>query len=399
MRTQIEEENAREGFFMFKRLWALTLTCLLVCSAAVSHAQPLEAQPPFELDTPSYLLMEASTGQTILEKDADLRRPVASVTKLMTILLVLEALDEGAIALSDSVICSPEAAGMGGSQALLDAGSAYTVKELLKTVIVASANDSAVALSELLSGSETAFAQKMNQRAQQLGMSDTRYVNCTGLPAQGQYTTARDVALLSRQVGQFPLYFTFSTIWMDTLTHPGGRTTDLTNTNRLIRFYQGCDGFKTGSTDEARYCLSATASRDGTRMIAVVLGSPASQTRFNEARKLLEYGLSSYQLSQVCKEGESLGLEVAVRRGIKDAVSVSAGADFQALFRKGEESSLRMEAALPESVDAPILKGDILGEIRVFKGSQLLETLPAAAGEDVPLPGFLQGLLRILEAW
>ncbi|HIQ62028.1 MAG: D-alanyl-D-alanine carboxypeptidase family protein [Christensenellales bacterium] len=380
-----------------KQLLAPVLAlCLAACPAL---AAPLEPVSSFDLQTPSYLLMEASTGQVILEQNADETRPVASVTKLMTLLLVLEALDAGTVSLTDSIVCSSNAAGMGGSQALLDAGSAYPLEDLLKSTIVASANDSAVALAEHLAGTEANFVERMNRRAAELGLTQTVYQNCTGLPAEGQHTTARDVANLSRQIGRHPLYYQYSTLWMDTLEHPGGRTTDLVNTNRLVRFFEGCDGYKTGSTDEARYCISATAQKDGMRLIAVLLGTPASQTRFNEARKLLEYGFSTYRLLPVCQAGDALGEEVSVARGSADTVGAAAGAGMTLLIRRGEESSVSLQVALPEEVQAPVAKGDTLGELRVLKDGNLIATLPATASEDVGLPGYLEALLRILQAW
>ena len=380
-----------------KQLLAPVLAlCLAACPAL---AAPLEPVSSFDLQTPSYLLMEASTGQVILEQNADETRPVASVTKLMTLLLVLEALDAGTVSLTDSIVCSSNAAGMGGSQALLDAGSAYPLEDLLKSTIVASANDSAVALAEHLAGTEANFVERMNRRAAELGLTQTVYQNCTGLPAEGQHTTARDVANLSRQIGRHPLYYQYSTLWMDTLEHPGGRTTDLVNTNRLVRFFEGCDGYKTGSTDEARYCISATAQKDGMRLIAVLLGTPASQTRFNEARKLLEYGFSTYRLLPVCQAGDALGEEVSVARGSADTVGAAAGAGMTLLIRRGEESSVSLQVALPEEVQAPVAKGDTLGELRVLKDGNLIATLPATASEDVVLPGYLEALLRILQAW
>ena len=380
-----------------KQLLAPVLAlCLAACPAL---AAPLEPVSSFDLQTPSYLLMEASTGQVILEQNADETRPVASVTKLMTLLLVLEALDAGTVSLTDSIVCSSNAAGMGGSQALLDAGSAYPLEDLLKSTIVASATAESLALAEHLAGTEANFVERMNRRAAELGLTQTVYQNCTGLPAEGQHTTARDVANLSRQIGRHPLYYQYSTLWMDTLEHPGGRTTDLVNTNRLVRFFEGCDGYKTGSTDEARYCISATAQKDGMRLIAVLLGTPASQTRFNEARKLLEYGFSTYRLLPVCQAGDALGEEVSVARGSADTVGAAAGAGMTLLIRRGEESSVSLQVALPEEVQAPVAKGDTLGELRVLKDGNLIATLPATASEDVGLPGYLEALLRILQAW
>ena len=356
---------------------------------------PLEDSVPFALASKSALLVEASTGRVIYQKNASERRPVASVTKLMPILLILEAIEDGRCALDDDVTASARAGSMGGSQALLDAGSTYKLSELFKSVIVGSANDSTVALGEYLYGSEEGMVAAMNRRAAELGMNDTCYVNSTGLPAQGHYTTARDVAKLSAQLDAHPLYYEFSTIWMDELTHPGGRVTQLTNTNRLIRFYSGCDGYKTGSTNEAKYCISATAEKNGLRLIAVVLGANASQTRFDEARSMLEYGFSGYQLFTPVKEGDSLGMQVPVHLGGSDTVPAVSGGTSELLLKKGDQSQIALEVALAESVAAPVRKGDVLGEIRVKQGGTTVQTLPAVAGETVELPGMINALLRI----
>ena len=372
------------------------LGLLLLCPRAVFAGEtPMEAGVPITLTSPSAILTEALTGRVIFEKNADERRPVASVTKVMTILLTLEALDEGSVTEKDSVLVSEHAAGMGGSQAFLDANKSYPLGELLASVIIASANDSAVALAEYLCGAEEAFVRRMNERAAQLGLANTHYVNCTGLPATDHYTTARDIARLSAQLDAHPCYYQYSTVWMKDFQHSGGRITQLTNTNRLIRFYPGCDGYKTGSTNEARYCISATAKKNGMRLIAVVLGSDASQTRFDEARSMLEYGFASVQLFTPISEGDSLDMAVPVRLGGRDSVSAVSGGTGTLLLRRGEQSGISLEAALLERVTAPVHRGDALGEIRVRRGDEILMTIPAVAGEDVALPGMLSSLLRI----
>jgi len=381
-----------------KRAGCLLLILLLLC-APVALSAPIEEGAPFSMETPAYLLMEASTGQVIFERNADERRPVASITKMMTLLLLLEGLQEGTISLSDQVTISREAAGMGGSQALLDAGSQYRLEELLKSTIVSSANDASVALAEHTAGSEQNFVERMNKRAAELGLSNTAYQNCTGLPAAGQYTTARDVATLSREVAKHPRFFGYSRIWMDTIAHKGGRVTELTNTNRLVRFFDGCDGFKTGSTDEARYCISATAEKDGMRLIAIVLGTPASQTRFNEARKMLEHGFSTYRLFSVCAKGDLLGMQVGVTHGGVDTVDAAAGEGMVMLIRRGDEAGISLEVALPESIQAPVARGTAIGEVRVLQNGELVGTIPAVAGTDVGLPGYIEALLRILRGW
>lgn len=376
---------------------ALMLTALLICPAkAMGQSElPMEDRIPITITSPSVILTDALTGQTIFEKSADERRPVASVTKVMTILLTLEAIDDGRVKLDDSVMVSPRANSMGGSQVFLDANKQYKLRDLLKSVIVASANDAAVALAEHMDGAEEAFVARMNDRAKALGLENTHYVNCTGLPAKGHYTTARDVARLSAQLDRHPLYYEFSTVWMDELTHPGGRKTMLTNTNRLIRFYEGCDGYKTGSTNEARYCISATAEKNGLRLIAVVLGADAGQTRFDEARSMLEYGFSAYQRFSPVREGDHLGMQVPVRLGGSDAVSAVSGGTCEMLIKKGSQGEVSIEAALAQSVNAPVKKGDVLGEIRVMQSGKVAARIPAVAGETVELPGMVHALVRI----
>lgn len=376
-------------------LAALVIALLLLPGIAQADELPMKAEAPITLTSPSAILCEASTGQVIFEKNADERRPVASVNKVMTILLTLEAVDEGRVSLEDQVTVSPRAASMGGSQAFLDAGERYKLSELLKTVIVASANDSAVALAEHLAGTEESFVRLMNTRAEELGLTNTHYANCTGLPAQEHYTTARDVAKLSAQLDLHPIYYRYSTIWMDEIKHRGGRVTSLTNTNRLIRFYPGCDGYKTGSTNEARYCVSATAKKEGMRLIAVVLGTPAGQTRFDEARAMLEYGFANVQLVTPIAQGQALDMTVPVRLGGRDEVSVLSGGTCSLLERRGEKNALSLEAALVEKVNAPVYAGDVLGEIRVKRGDEVVAVVPAVAGEDVQLPGMVDALIRI----
>ena len=373
----------------------VVLSLLRPCAAAAQADAPMEESPPITLSSPSCILTEAGTGRVIFEKNADERRPVASVTKIMTILLTLEAIDDGRVGEGDTVLVSPRAAGMGGSQAFLDANRSYKLSDLLKCVIVASANDAALALAEHLCGAEEAFVRRMNERAAELGLADTHYVNCTGLPAEGHYMTARDIARLSAQLDVHPLYYTFSTIWMDELRHSGGRITQLTNTNRLVRFYPGCDGYKTGSTNEARYCISATAKKDGMRLIAVVLGAQAGQTRFDEARAMLEYGFSNYQLAVPVREGEKLGMDVPVKLGAEDSVPAVSGGTCSLLVRRGETADISLEVALVERVSAPVRVGNVLGEIRVKQGDAVVARIPALAGRTVELPGFVGSLLRI----
>ena len=383
----------------FRRMAAILLAVCMTIPLLAAAERPLEEGTPMTLTSPAAILAETSTGAIIFEKNADERREVASITKLMTALLVLEALERGDVSLTDSVQVSQTAAAMKGSQALLDANATYSLEDLLRTTIMASANDSAVALSEYLCGGEEAFVARMNARAAELGMGNTRYVNCTGYPQDGQYTTARDVCMLCCEVAKHPLYTQYSSVWIDKLNHPGGRVTDLTNTNRLVRFYEGCDGFKTGSTDAAKYCLAATAEKNGMRLVAIVLGTPVSQTRFNEARAMLDYGFANYQRMAIANKGDLLGERIAVKGGAADSVELALGSGLSMLLKNGQQSGLRLELALPESVDAPVMQGDVVGAVNVLLDGQVVARLNCVAATDVPRPGFIEGLYRILHNW
>ena len=366
---------------------------------APAQGEPLESELPMEADAVSVLLLDARTGTVILEKNADEQRPAASLTKLMTILLTLEALDDGEIALADEVTVSEAAAGMGGSQALLDAGGVYTVEDLLKSLIVASANDSAVALAELLRGSEDAFAGRMNERAAELGLSGTHYVNASGLPAEGQHTTARDIAALSLEVLSHPLYFDYSTIWMDEILHRNNRVTDLVNTNRLIRFYEGADGVKTGSTSEAGYCISATAKRGGERFLAVILGSSTSAKRFSLAQELLTYAFDHYETAELLHEGDVVVQGVPVENAVVRQADLAAKADLTALTRKGEGASLTVEVSAPSVLRAPLSAGEIVGEAVAMREGEAVARVPLVLTQDLPGRSYRSSLGEVLRLW
>lgn len=386
---------------MWKKWISALLAVYFLLSPVCLRAQrvPLETEAPFELEAASVLLMDAGTGTVILEKNADEKRPVASVTKLMTILLVLEALDEGKITLEQEVTVSKAAAGMGGSQALLDAGGIYPLSELLKSLIIASANDSAVALAELLMGSEENFAAAMNRRAQELGLNDTHYVNASGLPAEGQYTTARDVAELSREVLKHPTYFEYSGIWMDEIVHKGGRVTQLVNTNRLIRFYEGADGVKTGSTNEAKYCVSATAKRGDERFLAVVLGAPTGAKRFDLAGKLLNYAFENYYTKTFLVKGQVIDKQIPVSGALSRSISASALCDLSVLVKRGEEKNWTMEFNLPKCVRAPQRKGEVIGQAIALYCGERVTNVSIVLCEEIPKLGIPAIIREIFFRW
>ena len=358
---------------------------------------PLLENPPMRLNCAAALLMEADSGQIIFQMNADSPRPVASVTKVMTILLTLEQLEAGRIALSDAITVSDSAAGMGGSQVLLDVGERQSVSTLLKCMIVGSANDAAVALAEWLYGSEEAFVRRMNERAAQLGMTDTHFVNCTGLPAEGQHTTARDVAVMAREVFARDLYYDFSTVWMEDIDHGDGRTTQLVNTNKLLKLYDGCDGGKTGSTNEAGYCVAATARRGGMRLIAVVLGAASGKERFALAQQLFDYGFANYRQYPVARKGTKVRGQLPVTGGEAEGVSLVLDGDLTLLVNKGDEQRVELSPDLPESVPAPVQPGDVVGRVNVIVDGRSVAQIPVAAAEGVEAKGMT--LERIWRNW
>ena len=342
---------------------------------------------------PSALLMEKQTGTVLFAQDEHTPREPASVTKIMTLLLVMEAIDSGALSYDDVVTGSAHAAGMGGSQIWLKENEQMTVRDLLKAVCIVSGNDAAVALAEHLAGSEDAFVERMNVRAQELGMNDTHFVNCTGLPAAGHLTSACDIALMSRElILHHPDIRQFTTVWMDSLR--GGESM-LVNTNKLIRFYDGATGLKTGSTGSAGYCLSATAEKNGMELIAVVLKGKTSDERFSDAKSLLNYGFSTWSLVTVTPD-EVLP-PVPVMLGVRGTVQPVLTSENTLLVEKTLANGLTKEVALAESVAAPVYAGDTLGQLTVrdAAGNTVAE-LPILAGEDVGHVTFVQMLGRCL---
>lgn len=342
---------------------------------------------------PSALLMEKQTGTVLFAQDEHTPREPASVTKIMTLLLVMEAIDSGALSYDDVVTGSAHAAGMGGSQIWLKENEQMTVRDLLKAVCIVSGNDAAVALAEHLTGSEDAFVERMNTRAQELGMNDTHFVNCTGLPAERHLTSAYDIALMSRElILHHPDIRQFTTVWMDSLR--GGESM-LVNTNKLIRFYDGATGLKTGSTGSAGYCLSATAEKNGMELIAVVLKGKTSDERFSDAKSLLNYGFSTWSLVTVTPD-EVLP-PVPVMLGVRGTVQPVLTSENTLLVEKTLANGLTKEVALAESVAAPVYAGDTLGQLTVrdAAGNTVAE-LPILAGEDVGHVTFVQMLGRCL---
>lgn len=327
----------------------------------------------------SAVLLEQETGTLLYEKDAHTHRPPASVTKVMTMLLVMEAIESGALRYDTVVTASAHAASMGGSQIWLEEGERMTVDEMLKCVAVVSANDCAVALAEQIAGTEDAFVRRMNERAEELGMTDTHFTNCTGLfDSEQHYTSAYDIALMSRELMKHDDIRKYTTIWMDTARNG---EFGLSNTNKLIYYYEGATGLKTGFTSAAMYCLAATAERDGVEYIAVVMHAPTSTERFEDAKTLLNYGFASFELLSL-RPNEALP-PIPVELGTADAVSLSYDGAEAMLTNKGTAAQLDFSFELLDSVKAPVQKGQILGQMTVLREGESIAIIPLLADSDV----------------
>ncbi len=373
-----------------KKRWAAFLTAA-VLAAVLFPARSWAVELPVEAQ--AALLMEKTTGQVLYAKNEHEQLEPASVTKVMTLLLAMEALDEGRIRYDDTVTVSAYAASMGGSQVFLSEGEQITVEDLFKAICVASGNDASVAMAEHIAGVTELFVEQMNARAKQLGMSDTHFVNCTGLPAEGHVTSAWDIALMSRElILHHPDIRRFTTIWMDTLR---GGSFQLSNTNKLIRFYDGATGLKTGSTDAAGFCISATAERDGMELIAVIMKGQTADKRNTDAKTLLNYGFSTYALAEIAPQ-EPLA-PVPVRLGAEDAVQPVLPSGSTLLVEKTKAGQLTQSVELPAEVEAPVAAGQALGTLTVRAGDEVLLELPLQAEqavEKLSWGGMLTRLLR-----
>lgn len=307
----------------------------------------------------SSILIEANTEKVLFECNAHEKLPIASVTKLMTILLTLEEIDSEKINLTDKIIVSENASGMGGSQIFLDANSEYEIGQLLKSVIVCSANDSSVALAEHIAGSEQNFVKRMNQKAAELNLLNTNYSNCTGLPTNDGYSSAFDQAIVLKQVLKFDLYHEYSSIWLEDFCHPSGRITQMTNTNKLSRFYEGCIGGKTGSTNQAKYCLAVGAERNNTKLISVVMGADNSKERFRLASDLLNYGFANYESKTIFSDADLLNKKLTIK-GTDKTISLKAEKEYSIICNKNETANYSINFNLPnhlKSVDVDEVVG------------------------------------------
>lgn len=369
-------------------------------SAKESVGEATEQAAGVEISAPSALLMEASTGQVLYEKDSDSKRPPASVTKIMTLILIFDALEAGKIKLEDEVTTSEYAASMGGSQVYLEPGEVQTVDTLMKCISVASANDACVTMAEYICGSETEFVSQMNQRAEGLGMTNTHFVNCNGLPAEGHLTTARDIALMSRElITKYPKIRDYCMIWQENITHTtkkGSSEFGLTNTNKLVRHYEYATGLKTGSTSEAKFCISATAEKDGTELIAVIMAADDSKVRNKDAVTLLTYGFG--KCNKFEEKDAPLVEPAAVKQGEEKQVNVRQESPFAYIDTTGADlNAIERKVVIEEELEAPIEEGQKVGEAQYFLNGEQIGSVDIVAAEGVKKMTYRSALLDVLE--
>lgn len=359
--------------------------CFFICVCFMMHSVAVfaEGNTDLGLNAKSAILMEESTGNILYESNPDERLPIASVTKVMTMLLIMEAVDSGKISLDDMVTVSENAMSYGGSTMFLETGEQLTVNDMLKGIAVASANDGCVAMAEHLAGSESAFVDMMNERAKELGMENTHFMNTNGLDEDDHYSSARDVAIMSRELMKHETIFNYTSIWMDTLR--GGKF-QLANTNKLIRFYDGANGLKTGSTSKALCCLSAAAKRNDMQLIAVVLGAPTSAERFASAKSLLDYGFANYAVNTQITAGDEVQ-KIAVEKGVDKEVDVVAGDSCSTLVKKGQEDNITKEIKIDETITAPIEAGQKIGTMTISRDGEVIADIDLNASSAVEKKG------------
>ena len=359
--------------------------CFFICVCFMMHSVVVfaESNTDLGLNAKSAILMEESTGNILYESNPDERLPIASVTKVMTMLLIMEAVDSGKISLDDMVTVSENAMSYGGSTMFLETGEQLTVNDMLKGIAVASANDGCVAMAEHLAGSESAFVDMMNEKAKKLGMENTHFMNTNGLDEDDHYSSARDVAIMSRELMKHETIFNYTSIWMDTLR--GGKF-QLANTNKLIRFYDGANGLKTGSTSKALCCLSAAAKRNDMQLIAVVLGAPTSAERFASAKSLLDYGFANYAVNTQITAGDEVQ-KIAVEKGVDKEVDVVAGDSCSTLVKKGQEDNITKEIKIDETITAPIEAGQKIGTMTISRDGEVIADIDLNASSAVEKKG------------
>ena len=358
-----------------------------------------ETQSALNVKAKAAFVMESNTKTPIFSQNEMKRLPIASMCKIMTLLLTFESIEKGVLSMDEEITISENAASMGGSQVFLEANAKYAVRELLKSIVVCSANDSCVALAEKISGSEQLFVDKMNARAKELGAENTLFANCTGLPKEPQYSCAQDVATMLNALIAHEEYFEFGKIWMDKFQHPEGRYTEISNTNRLVRFYDGCDGGKTGFTSQAGFCLAATAKRGNMRVISVVIGEENSKQRFDDVRTTFDYAFANYELKTVIDCNTLLSQKVEAIGGKQKRIAVAPVRNAYAFVQRGTLPDIQVETNVTATIKAPVKKGAEVGEIVVYKDGVEMDRIAVITVEAINQAGIFDKFRDVSDMW
>ena len=388
----IKDSAEREGIRGLREPFCET------CFQADKEVLTVQAKADLQTRAKAAYLMDIS-GNTVMYSHNELQRlPIASMCKIMTLLLSFDAIKEGHIDINEEICVSERAASMGGSQVFLEANAKYPVKELIKSIVVCSANDSCVAMAERICGSESLFVEKMNEKAVKIGADNTLFANCTGLPKEPQYSCAKDVAIMLKNLLQHEEYYEYGKVWMDKFSHPEGRYTEISNTNKLVRFYDGCDGGKTGFTNEAGFCLAATAKRDDTRVISVVIGEENSTNRFEDVKTMFNYAFANYKNTLIAEKEVPLTDTVEVNGGKEKTVSIAPARTAYVLEKRGEKGDITT-CVHCNPIKAPIERGATVGEMIVFKNGVEIDRVPLIACETVEKANWFDCLQDIAQEW
>lgn len=383
---------------LFICLLLIASSCFMGFGFSIDNFEASAETGRLDLSGKAAYLVDYNTSTVIYEQNSTDKRQIASMVKIMVALLTLEQIESGKMTMKDEIKISDTAASMGGSQLFLEENLVYRVHDLLKGVVVCSANDAAVALGETISGSVEGFVDHMNDRAKELKATDTNFVNCTGLPAPGQYSTARDVSLMTRELLKHKTYYEFAGIWMEDYTHPDGRVTQMVNTNKLIRFYDGCDAGKTGFTNEAMFCLSATAKRNGMRIVATVLGEPDSKTRFADVKKLFNYAFANYENKVLVSSSDNIADNIEVKRGKCD-LTARVERDVTAFQKKGDSKNFTVQYIFYDNLKAPIAKGQIVGVAYLINEGIVVSETNIISAYEVKKMNYGDGIRKIIMNW
>ena len=387
----------RISVFFIIFAFLLTLNSIMLYSKKNALAVDTKQNSGLETISKSAYLIDEKTNTIIYSKNENEKLPIASMCKIMTLLLTFEEIDKNNLNLEDEIIVSENASKMGGSQVFLLANEKYKVSELIKSIVVASANDSCFALAERIGGTEQGFIDMMNNKCKELKMDNTRFSNCTGLPKEGQYSTAKDVSIMFSELIKHKTYFNYSKIWTEEFKHPSGKTILMTNTNKLIRFYEGCEGGKTGYTSEAGFCLASVAKRNNLSLISVVISAPDTKTRFNDITNMFNYGFNNYENKLILDKDKITELDIELKNSNSDTITVKAEENFYILSKKGQQRAFDIEYKLKDDIKAPIKPNDIIGEINIYENNVCIKTLNLLSDCEIKKANLFDNIKKIIK--